>query len=69
MATPARRRNKITKDGGSNSEKIPEEMKFYDKTYVCMHAGAPIQNNHLGERPNQHSRRIGCKAQVLIFRL
>ncbi|KAG3094685.1 hypothetical protein PI125_g16503 [Phytophthora idaei] len=64
-ATPVSTRNQKIKDGRSFCDPIPADMKFYNKTYVCTHAGKPRQQpNGTSHRPNQYSRRIGCKAQI-----
>ncbi|KAG4041357.1 hypothetical protein PC123_g23128 [Phytophthora cactorum] len=64
-ATPVSTRNQKIKDGRSFCDQIPANMKFYNKTYVCTHAGKPRQQpNGTSHRPNQYSRRIGCKAQI-----
>ncbi|KAF1790724.1 hypothetical protein GQ600_8908 [Phytophthora cactorum] len=40
---------------------IPEEVQFYNKTYVCTHHGDPRQNRGQGRRPHQNSRRSALK--------
>ncbi|KAG6950184.1 hypothetical protein JG688_00014266, partial [Phytophthora aleatoria] len=64
-ATPVSTRSQKIKDGRSLCDPIPADMKFYNKTYVCTHVGKPRQQpNGASHRPNQYSRRIGCKAQI-----
>ncbi|KAF4143231.1 FAR1 DNA-binding domain [Phytophthora infestans] len=64
-ATPASTRSAKIKETNSYCDKIPAELKFYNKTYVCTHSGSPrTGRSRRGGRPNQYSRRIGCKAQI-----
>ncbi|ETN22084.1 hypothetical protein PPTG_02128 [Phytophthora nicotianae INRA-310] len=60
--TPVRTRNARMQRTMSTAKPIPEELKFYNKNYVCTHYGEPRHNRGQGMRPNP--RRIGCKAQI-----
>ncbi|KAG6943538.1 hypothetical protein JG687_00018390 [Phytophthora cactorum] len=62
--TPAHKRNQRINENMSAYTLIPEEVQFYNKTYVCTHHGDPRQNRGQGRRPHQNSRKIGCKAQI-----
>ncbi|ETO75821.1 hypothetical protein F444_08675 [Phytophthora nicotianae P1976] len=62
--TPVRKRNQRIKENKSDYTLIPEEVQFYNKTYVCTHHGDPLHNRSRGTRPQQSSRKIGCNAQI-----
>ncbi|POM69320.1 Hypothetical protein PHPALM_14399, partial [Phytophthora palmivora] len=62
--TPVQKRNERMEANMSCCRPIPEEFKFYNKTYVCTHYGSPRRSTGRGARPHQHSRRIGCEAQI-----
>ncbi|ETK75728.1 hypothetical protein L915_17704, partial [Phytophthora nicotianae] len=62
-ATPVKTRNERIKKSRTPCKTIPEELEFYNKTFVCTHHGSPRRSRSTGKRPKQHSRKIGCPAQ------
>ncbi|KAF4129477.1 hypothetical protein GN958_ATG21336 [Phytophthora infestans] len=63
-ATPFKTRNDRIKKNQTSCKTIPEELELYNKTFVCTHHGSPRRSRSAGKRPKQHSRKIGCPAQV-----
>ncbi|ETM02526.1 hypothetical protein F442_01068 [Phytophthora nicotianae P10297] len=43
---------------------ILPEITIYNKTFVWTHSGTPRRGRNQGSRPNQHSRKIRCRAQI-----
>lgn len=66
-ATPVQVRNERIKKSRNPIKPIPVTFSFYNKTYVCTHHGRPRRSRGKGKRPKQHSRKIGCPAQVSTF--
>ncbi|KAG1698204.1 hypothetical protein DVH05_015194 [Phytophthora capsici] len=62
--TPVRTNYSRMQRNMSPAKPIPEEFKFYNKAKVCTHSGSPRRSVGQGMRPHQHSRSIGCKAQI-----
>ncbi|KAF4131275.1 FAR1 DNA-binding domain [Phytophthora infestans] len=63
-ATPVQVRNERIKKSRNPIKPIPVTFSFYNKTYVCTHHGRPRRSRGKGKRPKQHSRKIGCPAQI-----
>ncbi|KAE9214874.1 hypothetical protein PF004_g14923 [Phytophthora fragariae] len=63
--TPVRVRNsRIEPSKKQDKHMIPDSIVFYNKTYACTHSGESRRSRSQGTRPIQHSRKIGCPAQI-----
>ncbi|OWZ23800.1 LOW QUALITY PROTEIN: hypothetical protein PHMEG_0001258 [Phytophthora megakarya] len=59
-ATPVRTRNAGIEESANPGNKIAEEFEHYSKTFVCTQNGRPRRSRSNGNRPHQHSRKVGC---------
>ncbi|KAG3112018.1 hypothetical protein PI125_g8619 [Phytophthora idaei] len=62
--TTVRTRNQRIRVSKTPGTILPEAVQFYNKTYMCTHYGKLRSTSGQGVRPNQHSRKLGCLAQI-----